>query len=67
MNCSKQHNLVNKLCPKAMADYYDRSISNSKGNMEEKQKLINDVDEVQLEFGPDDKTGMANKSGNVFL
>ena len=54
----KQRNLVNKLCRKAMAEYHDKKFPNSKGNMKETWKLINEVtggnaetggNEVQLE------------------
>ena len=64
----KQRNLVNKLCCKAMAEYYDQKFSNSKGNMKENWKLIKEVtggnadtggDEVQLEgFAREDKRGI---------
>ena len=67
---------MNKLRRKAMAEYYDRKFSNSKGNKKETWKKINKMtggnseigrNEVQLEgFVPGDKSGIANKLGIFF-
>ena len=67
---------MNKLRRKAMAEYYNRKFSNSKGNKKETWKLMNEViggnseiggDGVQLEGIAPDKPGILNKFGDFFL